>query len=37
MLHIVNAMIWFKFKLQVTFINNKNYPFIIVNFHTGLC
>jgi len=34
---IVNTMIWFKFKLQLTFINNNNYSFIIVNFHTGLC
>jgi hypothetical protein len=30
-------MIWFKFKLKLTFINNKNYSFIIVNFHTHLC
>jgi hypothetical protein len=33
----VNAMIYFKFKLQLEFRNNKNYSYIIVNFHTVLC
>jgi len=31
-----NATIYFKFKLQLQFINNKNYSSIIVNFHRGL-
>ena len=33
----VNAMICFRFKLQLQFRNNKNYSSVIVNFHTGLC
>jgi len=33
----VNAMIYFKFKLQLKFRNNKNYSSIGINFHTGLC
>jgi len=32
----VSTMIYFKFKLQLRFRNNKNYSSIIVNFHTGL-
>jgi hypothetical protein len=28
------AMIYFKFKIKLKFTNNKNYSFIIVNFHT---
>jgi hypothetical protein len=32
----VNAMIYFKFELQLKFRNNKNYYFIIVNFPTDL-
>ena len=32
----VNAKIYFKFKLQLKFINNKNYSSVIVNFHRGL-
>ena len=32
----VNAVICLKFKLQLEFRNNKNYSYIIVNFHTGL-
>jgi len=35
-LHDVNATIYFKFKLQFKFRNNKNYSYIILNFHTGL-
>ena len=31
----VNAMLYFKFKLQLQFRNNKNYSSIIVNLHTG--
>jgi hypothetical protein len=30
----VNTMIYFKFKLQLKFRNNKNYSPTIVNFHT---
>jgi len=33
----VNAMIYFKFILQLKFRNNKNYSSIGINFHTGLC
>jgi len=33
----VNIIICFRFKLQLQFINNKKYSFVIVNFHTGLC
>jgi len=33
----VNAMIYFKFKLQLKFRNNTNYYSIGTNFHTGLC
>jgi hypothetical protein len=32
----VNAMMHFKFKLELKFRNNKNYSSIIVNFCTGL-
>jgi hypothetical protein len=31
----VNIVISFKFKLQLQF-GNKNYYYVIVNFHTGL-
>jgi hypothetical protein len=33
-LHNVNAVMYFKFKLQ--FRNSKNYFSVIVNLHTGL-
>jgi len=32
----VYAIIYFKIKLQLKFIKNKNYSYIIVNFHTAL-
>jgi hypothetical protein len=35
-LHNVNAMTYFIFKLELKFKNNKNYSSINVNFHTGL-
>jgi hypothetical protein len=35
-LHNVNSMTYFKFKLQLKFRNNKNYSALIVNFHLGL-
>jgi hypothetical protein len=28
------ATIYFKFKIKFKFKNNKNYPLVIVNFHT---
>jgi hypothetical protein len=31
----VNAMLYFKFKLQLKYTNNENYSSIIVTFHTG--
>jgi hypothetical protein len=31
----VNAMLYFKFELQLKFRNNKNYSSTIVNFHSG--
>jgi len=33
----VNAMISFKFELQLKFSNKENCSAITVNFHTGLC
>ena len=35
-LYIFNAVIHMKFKLQIKFINNKNYSSVILNFRTGL-
>ena len=32
----VNAMMYFKFKVKLKFTSNRNYPSIIVNYHTGL-
>jgi hypothetical protein len=32
----VNATLYFKFKPQLKFINNKNYSSINENFHSGL-
>ena len=32
----VNAMMYFKFKVQLKFMSNRNYSSIIVNYHTGL-
>jgi hypothetical protein len=32
----VNGVTYFKFELQLKFINNTYYSYITVNFHTGL-